>query len=142
MAQILRSNARRAWNRPEFAALVRERDKYSRHPTDSSKYQFFCKKVAQVIYNTRASMVYTLAVLEEIAFITRIFSDPVTYRWESPIAHLIVRKHDYETFGDACLRGAGGLLPSLRFWWALEWPQEIVARAYLKRCSPHFHQPS
>jgi hypothetical protein len=87
--------------------------------------------VAQVIYDTRASMVYTLAVREEIAFITR------TYRWESHIAHLIVHEHDYETFGDACLRGAGGLLPSLRFWWALEWPQEIVARAYLSRKDVH-----
>jgi hypothetical protein len=41
MAQILRSNPRRVWNLPQFTALIQERDKYSQHPTDSSKYRFF-----------------------------------------------------------------------------------------------------
>jgi hypothetical protein len=47
MAQIPRSNLRRVWNQPEFTPLIQERDKYSQHPTDSSKYRFFCKKVAK-----------------------------------------------------------------------------------------------
>jgi hypothetical protein len=47
MAQILRSNLRQMWNQPEFMALIQERDKYSRHPTDSSKYRFFFQKSGQ-----------------------------------------------------------------------------------------------
>jgi hypothetical protein len=47
MAQILKSNCQHLWKKPEFTALIHERDKYSRHPTDSSKYRFFCKKVAK-----------------------------------------------------------------------------------------------
>jgi hypothetical protein len=133
LAQILQRNSRRVWNRPEFAALIQERDKYSRHPTDSSKYRFFCKKVAKVIYDSRAKTSYTIAVREEIAFITKVFMDPTTYRWESPIAHLIDRESDYETLQDSCLTGAGGFSALLRFWWSLEWPNEIVQRTRLAR---------
>jgi hypothetical protein len=137
MAQILRSNSRRVWNRPEFTALIQERDKYSRHPTDSSKYRFFCKKVARVIYDSRATTSYTCDVRDEIAFITKVFTNPATYRWESPIAHLILREHDYFAHQDSCLKGAGGFSAPLRFWWALEWPKEIVTRAYLPRKDKH-----
>jgi hypothetical protein len=69
MAQILRSNSRQVWNRPEFTPQIQEWDKYSRHATDSYKYQFFfAKKVAKVIYDSRAKT-FT-EVCEEIAFIT------------------------------------------------------------------------
>jgi hypothetical protein len=44
MAQILRSNSRQVWNRPEFTPQIQEWDKYSRHATDSYKYQFFLQK--------------------------------------------------------------------------------------------------
>jgi hypothetical protein len=133
MAQILSRNARRIWNRPEFAKLITEHDKYSRHPTDSSKYRFFCQKVAKVIYDARARTSYTIAVCEEVAFITTVFANPTTYQWESPIAHLITREPDYETFQDSCLTGAGGFSAHLRFWWALEWPKEIIKRTQLPR---------
>jgi hypothetical protein len=36
-----------------------------------------------------------------------------------------------------CLKGAGGFLAPLQFWWALEWPKEIVTRAYLPRKDKH-----
>jgi hypothetical protein len=137
MAQILRSNSRRVWNRPEFTTLIQERDKYSRHPTDSSKYRFFCKKVAKVIYDSRAKTSYTTEVREEIAFITKVFSDPITYRWESPIAHLIDRESDYEVLQDSCLTGAGGFSALLRFWWSFQWSDEIVKRTRLPRNNIH-----
>jgi hypothetical protein len=137
MAQILRSNSRHVWNLPQFTALIQERDKYSRHPTDSSKYRFFCKKVARVIYDSRAKTFYTTEVKEEIAFITKVFSDPITYRWESPIAHLIDREHDYEVLQDSCLTGAGGFSALLRFWWSFQWLDEIVKRTRLARNSIH-----
>jgi hypothetical protein len=120
MAQILCSNSRRVWNQLEFTALIQKRDKYSRHPTDSSKYHFFCKKVAKVIYDSRAKTFYTTEVREELAFITKVFSDPITYRWESPIAHLIDHKNDYEVLQDSCLMGAGGFSALLRFWWSFQ----------------------
>jgi hypothetical protein len=44
MEKIQRSKLRRVWNRPEFTALIQEWDKYSPHPTDSSKYLFLAKK--------------------------------------------------------------------------------------------------
>jgi hypothetical protein len=137
MAQILSRNARRVWNLPEFTKLIQERDRYSRHPTDSSKYRFFCKKVAKVIYDTKAKTTYSASVRWEIEFITQVFANPDIYRWESPIAHLIVRESDYETLQDSCLTGAGGFSALLKFWWALEWPKEIVLRTKLPRKDQH-----
>jgi hypothetical protein len=135
--KILSRNARCLWNRPEFTRLIEAREKYSRHPTDSSRYRFFCKEVAKDIYDARASTSYTMAVREKIAFIAKVFANPTTRHWESPIAHLVQRESDYEKYQDSCLSGAGGFSAHLRFWWALEWPKEIVLRTRLPRNDKH-----
>jgi hypothetical protein len=72
------------------------------------------------------------SVSQEIAFIARVFSNPDAYKWESPIAHLITREFDFETYQDACLYGGGGFSVPLRFWWSLAWPEKIVKRTSLK----------
>jgi hypothetical protein len=92
---------------------VELRDQYSRHPTDSSHFRFFSRKVARAIYDFTSRKFITLAIREEIDFRGHVLSDPIKYRWQSPIAHLIRRDHDGETHQDACPRGAGFFLPTL-----------------------------
>jgi hypothetical protein len=53
------------------------------------------------------------------------------------MAHLIKREHDYETFQDSCLKGAGGFSPPFRFWWIVEWHEQVVLRTKLPRNSIH-----
>jgi hypothetical protein len=93
--------------------------------------------VAKVIYDPCAKTSYTTEVREEIAFITKVFSDPITYRWESPIAHLIDRENNYKVVQDSCLTGASGFLALLWFWWSFLWPDEIIKRTRLPRNSIH-----
>jgi hypothetical protein len=45
--------------------------------------------------------------------------------WESLIAHIIPRMPTFITFGDSCLKGAGGYSLSLGFWWHLPFPEEV-----------------
>jgi hypothetical protein len=113
MSQALSRNAARIWHSPEFQKTVELRDQYSRHPTDSSRFRFFSRKVARAIYDFTSRTFITLAIKEEIDFRGHVLSDPIKYRWQSPIAHLIRRDHDGETHQDACPRGAGFFLPTL-----------------------------
>jgi hypothetical protein len=84
--------------------------------------------VAKVICDSRAKIFYMTEVREEIVLITKVFLDPITYRWESPIAHLMDQENDYKVLQDSCLTGAGGFLPLLQFWWSFQWPDKIVKR--------------
>ena len=61
---------------------------------------------------------------EEIKFLTAALSNP-SIRWETPIGHIIERVPSSEAAADACLYGGGGFSTDLRFWWHLEWPEEI-----------------
>jgi hypothetical protein len=45
--------------------------------------------------------------------------------WESLIAHIIPRTLTFITFGDSCLKGAGGYSLSIGFWWHLPFPEEV-----------------
>jgi hypothetical protein len=104
---------------------------------DSSKYRFFCRKVTQAIYDFKSRTYLSAAVREELAFIIKVFSNPDTYRWESPIAHLIRHEQDYEACQDSCLQGVGGFSPNLRFWWIVEWSNQIYRRTKLPRNDKH-----
>lgn len=49
--------------------------------------------------------------------------------WEVPIAHLVPRVPEFQSFGDACLQSGGGWSSDLLFWWFLEWPDDIKKRS-------------
>ena len=46
--------------------------------------------------------------------------------WEAPIAYLIKRTPFASTFGDACLDAGGGYSLKLRFWYHIQFPEQIV----------------
>ena len=109
------------------------------HPTDSSQYRFFASAIAKRIWNEKAITYINSDIREELNFIRTVFGDPTTYKWSSPIAHLIPRESDYESWQDSCLRGAGGFSILLHFWWTLEWPHVIEKRTlrYLRKGDRH-----
>ena len=39
----------------------------------------------------------------------------------------------FTTFGDSCLKGAGGYSLSLGFWWHLPFPEEVKLRIFLHK---------
>eukprot|EP00978_Attheya_sp_CCMP212_P000335 scaffold671_cov43-Attheya_sp.AAC.1 len=64
----------------------------------------------------------------ELLMIRQILSQLDKFNWSSAIAHLIDRLTDYAAWGDSSLYGAGGFSLDLKFWWQLDWPQEIQGR--------------
>jgi hypothetical protein len=48
--------------------------------------------------------------------------------WETPIAHLIPQTPFATTIRDSLLEGAGGFSITLRFWWHICFPDEVVQR--------------
>jgi len=129
MYNILASNARRLWSTQEFRELIETRDRSARHPTDASRFRFFSSAVAKAIWTCKSRTWLTQDIREELAFIVRVFGNPTTYRWSSPIAHLIPLAPDYQAWQDSCLDGAGGFSFQLRFWWVVEWPDSIRQRS-------------
>jgi hypothetical protein len=138
MIAALQRNAYRIENDPKFRDIITQRDRYRSHPTDSSKYRFFCKKVARAIFDSKARTFITNQMHAEIDFLLKVLSSPDTYRWGSPIAHLIPREHDYESFHDACPKGAGGFNSDQDYWWIVEWPEEIFRRTLLPPTNKHY----
>eukprot|EP00957_Ditylum_brightwellii_P044858 3402785-Ditylum_brightwellii.AAC.1 len=51
------------------------------------------------------------------------------FKWETPIAHLVSRTPDFTADGDSSLDSAGGFYLFLKFWWYLDWPEDITARS-------------
>jgi hypothetical protein len=49
-------------------------------------------------------------------------------KWKMPIAHLIPQTPFATTIRDGLLEGAGGFSITLRFWWHICFPDEVVQR--------------
>jgi hypothetical protein len=131
MSQALTNNAAQIWHSPEFCNAIAMRDPYSLHPTQSSRYWFLAQKVARPIYNAKSRTFLTPQICWEVDFLIHVLSDPITYKWESPIAHLIPLKHDGNIYQDACPRGAGGFSSDFEFWWTVVWPDFVIQRTRL-----------
>jgi hypothetical protein len=89
MVHALQRNAHRIQHDPKFRDILVQRDYYHSHPTDSSKYRFFCKKVARAIFDSKAKTYLTSYIHQEVDFLLTILSNPGTYHWGSLIPHLI-----------------------------------------------------
>ena len=138
MAQMLQRNAQRILHDPKLKDAIKQRDQYRLHPTDSSKYRFFSRQVSRAIYDSKATTYLTQDIRQEADFLITVLSNPETYRWSSPIAHLIPREHDGETHQDACPQGAGGFSSDFDYWWIVVWPPEIFHRTQLPPSSKHY----
>ena len=64
-------------------------------------------------------------MLTELKIITEILKDPARYNLTTPIAHLATRDPDFTAYSDTCLEATGAQVPTLHFWWHVEWPDTI-----------------
>ncbi len=53
--------------------------------------------------------------------------------WETPIAHIITWMPMFTSFGDSCLKGAGGYSIMLGFWWHIPFPEAVKQRTLLHK---------
>ena len=54
---------------------------------------------------------------------------------------MVPRDPTERAYTDSSLRGAGGISFELKFWWVLEWPDDIVRRTWLYK-KQKGHDPS
>ena len=47
---------------------------------------------------------------------------------QRPISHMINRDPSGTGYSDSCLRAAGGFSLDMKFWWYIEWPDEVQKR--------------
>eukprot|EP00957_Ditylum_brightwellii_P061552 4671142-Ditylum_brightwellii.AAC.1 len=65
---------------------------------------------------------------EELKLLIKVMSNRDQFKWETSISHLVHRTPDFTADGDSSLYVAGGFSLFLKFWWYLDWPEDIKAR--------------
>jgi hypothetical protein len=83
------------------------------------------KHSAKLVHQSRCQYNITKPMRKEKEFFREKLLPTSEICWESPIAHVISRMPTFTTFGDSCLKGAGGYSLSLGFWWHLPLPEEV-----------------
>jgi hypothetical protein len=68
---------------------------------------------------------------DELIFISHTLSPNSGIKFETPIAHLIPRMPMASIIGDSLLVICGGYSITLKFWWHLLFPKEVVKRTLL-----------
>jgi hypothetical protein len=86
---------------------------------------FAIKWSAKLVHQSRCQYNITKSMRQKIEFFRKKIPPKSGIHWESPIAHIIPRMPTFITFGDSCLKGAGGYSLSLGFWWHLPFPEEV-----------------
>ena len=89
---------------------------------------FALKKVARQVHRSKLEHNILPSMREEINFFERALKRGTGVSWESPIAFLIKKTPVSTTFGDACLDAGGGYSLKMKFWWHIQFPDEIVQR--------------
>jgi hypothetical protein len=94
---------------------------------------FAIKRSSKLVHQSRCQYNITKSMRQEIEFFCKKLLPKSEICWESPIAHIIPRMLTFITFGDSCLKGAGGYSLSLGFWWHLPFPEEVKLRRLLHK---------
>jgi hypothetical protein len=94
---------------------------------------FAIKRSAKLVHQSQCQYNITKSMHQEIEFFRERLLPDSGICWESPIAHIIPRMPTFITFGDSCLKGAGGYSLSLGFWWHLPFPEEVKLHTLLHK---------
>jgi len=121
----LRCNTTFIRTNPKFSTLIADTHLLSTDMTTILKRDFAISKIMQQVWNTKKRFHITNSLRKELKLLYYLFSNPDTFPFTSPIAHIIEREPDFEAKGDACLDGAGGFSTGLSFWWFIEWPDYV-----------------
>ena len=134
----LRCNTSFVQRNPKYSTMIADTHLLSTDIDTIRKKDFAISKIMQQIWNTKKRFHITNALKKELKLLYYLFSNPDTFPFTSPIAHIIDRASDFQAKGDACLDGAGGYSTDLSFWWFVEWP-DYVKRKTIKYFIKYYH---
>ncbi len=89
---------------------------------------FAVAKMARAVHLLRHQHFISKQLTKLMTLITLILKDNSILRF-CPIAHLVSRDPSAIAYSDSSLNAAGGFSTDLNFWWHLQWPEHIQARA-------------
>ena len=111
----------------DFRELLRSIDSSDAHPHHRS---FAQSQAARHLHASTKRYYFNRTAKAELDLIRRALQDDTIPKC-SPIAFLIPRDPSGVAWGDSCLYAAGGYSIDMKFWWYLEWPDEVVQHTLL-----------
>ena len=91
---------------------------------------FAQSETAKKIHKVRKLHFINGTMKKEIQFILKVLENDKISK-KRPISHLVSRDKDGEGWSDSSLKAAGGFSIDMKFWWFLEWPEEIVRYTFI-----------
>jgi hypothetical protein len=92
---------------------------------------FTMKKAAKMINRYSHLYLVNQTMQDELTFLPQALLPESGIRFETPVAHLIPRIPTASIIGNSSLIACGGYSITLKFWWHLSFPKEIVKRTLL-----------
>jgi hypothetical protein len=92
---------------------------------------FVMKRAAKIVNNFGHKYLINRTMREELEIISEALKPTSGIVFETPIAHLITQIPTASIIGDSSLLSCSGYLTTLKFWWHLLFPPEVVARMLL-----------
>jgi hypothetical protein len=89
---------------------------------------FAMKKAAHLVHHAKFQYNINKTMHQEIEFFREKLLPESSIAWETPIAHIIHQMPTFTSFGDSCLKGAGGYCILLGFWWHIPFPEAVIQR--------------
>jgi hypothetical protein len=86
---------------------------------------FAMKKAAHLAHHAKFKYNINKMMRQEIEFFCKKHLLESNIAWETPIAHIIPRMPTFTSFGDSCLKGAGGYSILLGFWWHIPFLEAV-----------------
>ena len=94
---------------------------------------FTLKCLARMVHHAKHKYIISKDMRREIEFFCKKLLPNSGIRWETPIAHIIQQTPSAMAYGNSSLEGAGGYSIELKFWWHIEFPEEVKLCTLLHR---------
>ncbi len=105
---------------------------YSGRISDHQRHiNFARKKAAKMVYRNNHNYLVNRTMRDELNFIAHALKLDSGIKFETPIAHLIPRTPTASIVGNSSLLACGGYSITLKFWWHLSFPENVVKQTPL-----------
>jgi hypothetical protein len=115
-----------------FRVLVKKIKQSKTHcvTADEREINFALSQSAKKVHSCPATYRIPPSLRAELQYIGDILAD-TDIPLHTPIAVMVPRNYEYAMWADSCKQSGGGWSTDMKFWWCLEYPVEVVARATL-----------
>jgi len=121
----LRQNSTIIRNDPQMTAYLQDSSLTANDQDSLLRKNFAFSKIMKKTWDCKQKYFISRTLRQEIKFLIHIFKNRHIFKIFAPISHIIPRHPDFIALGDACLDGAGGFSPTLKYWWFIPWPPQI-----------------